>query len=339
MSNKIELTSGYIGKLTPVAVATDKNIGEHVVNKFMAMYQAPREQAVAFWERQKDNFMKRISDSEDLKSCTPMSIFMSLMQGFGWGLSFEGGEQMEIYLITGNRNIAPKGQPEHWVKECLAQPSPYGKKKIRIQNGQITGTSEPKIVYENDIYEEYTDENENLRVKYVKNGKGPRADNAKIIGSFIKINKPDGSFEIKTFDLEDIKSWKAASEKKNAKWDEALKRKVPGKANALYTSNNGQIDKLFFEGKTLTHAFKGYSKVISVPKLPETFVPDVKSGIRQGLDVSEFTEDTGYTEVEQDKLAQDQPTDEFTEALSEHQEEKEPTKVIAGADDDNEPEF
>jgi hypothetical protein len=324
MNNQVELTIKHIKSLSPVAIATDKTIGEHVINKFTAMYQVPKQQAVAYWEREKDNFMKRISDSEDLKACTPMSIFMSLMQGFGWGLSFEGGEQMDIYLIPGNRNVAPKNQPDQWIKECVAQPSPYGKKKIRIQNGQIKSTSDPKVVFDNDIYEEYTDDKENVRVKYVKNGLGPRLETTKIIGSFIKIDKPDGSFEIKTFDLEDVKSWKASSEKKNK-----------GKTNHLYTANNGQIDKLFLEGKTLTHAFKGYPKVISTPKMPDTFVPDEHAAIRQGLDTSEFTEETTYSEVAEQKGNHE--TDEFTEALQEEKSEVIQTVVIAG--DDDEPNF
>lgn len=320
MSNQIELTTKYISALSPVAIATDKNIGEHAVNKFTAMYQVPKQQAVAYWERQKDNFMKRISDSEDLKACTSLSIFMSLMQGFGWSLSFEGGEQMEIYLIVGNRNIAPKNEQPKWIKECVAQPSPYGKKKIRIQNGQIKSTGEPTIVYQGDTYEEFTDDNGKTKVVWKK---GNRGDNPVIIGSFIRIEKPDGSHEFVTFDMEDVKSWQAASAKKN---------KDKG-ANSLYTSNNGQIDKLFFEGKTLTHAFKGYPKVISVPRLPETFVPDEKIGMRQGLDVSEFTEDITYTEATEVNEPSFDNQEEFAKALKEESPVSE-TIIISGNEDE-----
>lgn len=332
MSNKLELTMKYISALSPVAIATDKNIGEHVVNKFMAMYQVPKEKAVAFWEREKDNFMKRISDSEDLKACTPFSIFMSLMQGFGWGLSFEGGEQMEIYLIMGNRKVSVNGA-DSYTKECVAQPSPYGKKKIRIQNGQIKDAGKPIVVFDNDIYKEYTDERGKLKVEYVKNGLGPRTPDSIVTNGFITIEKPDGSIDTMTFDTDDIASWRNSSAKKNSKWVNGVKQ--PGKANALYSANNGHIDKLFFEGKILTHAFKGYPKVISVPKLPETFVPDEKVGIRQGLDVSEFTEDTSFSEVENNRLNANNNTDEFDQALNEQSDEK--VLVIAG--NENDPEF
>lgn len=332
MSNQIQVTTSYIKALKPAAVATDKAIGEHFVNKFMAMYRVPKEQATAFYEREKDNFLKRISDSEDLQACTPMSIFLAFMQVGGWQLSFEAGNQSEVYLIPGNRNIAAKGQPDQWIKEVVAQPTPWGEKKIRIQNGQIKEAAKPIIVCKGDLYEEYTDDNGNLRVKW---SKGDRSDNPKIIGSFIRIEKPDGSFEIKTFDMSDVAKWKASSENKNAKWDAAAGRKLPGKANALYTSNGGQIDKLFFEGKTLKHAFKSYPKVVNTPKLPETFVPAGSDAVRQGFDVSEFTEDVAHEEVPATQ------TDEFTKALESESEQPpvDTRQFVAAGHDDDEPEF
>jgi recombinational DNA repair protein RecT len=323
MSNQIQVTAGYIKNLSPAAVATDKAIGEHFVNKFMAMYRVPKEQATAFYEREKDNFLKRISDSEDLQACTPMSIFLAFMQVGGWQLSFEPGNQSEVYLIPGNRNIAPKNQAAQWIKEVVAQPTPWGEKKIRIQNGQIKDVAKPIIVCKGDLYEEYLDDNGNLRVKWAK---GERGDKPVIIGSFIRIEKPDGSYEIKTFDMSDVEKWKASSAKKN---------KDKG-ANALYTSNNGQIDKLFFEGKTLKHAFKSYPKVVNAPPVPETFVPAGNDAVRQGFDVSEFTETEDV--VHEEVSASNEP-DEFTRAVEqESKPEPEPTKQFVGVEDD-EPEF
>lgn len=325
MSDKIELTSGYIGKLSPAAIATDKNIGEHFVNKFMAMYRAPKEQAVAFYEREKDNFMKRITDSEDLKACTPMSIFLAFMQVGGWKLSFEGGAQPDVYLIPGNRNLAPKNAEAKWVKEVVAQPTPWGEKKIRIQNGQIKDAGKPVIVFKGDKYREYNDDNGKLKVEWEK---GDRGAKPVIIGSFIRIEKPDGSHEFITFDMSDVAKWQDASAKKN---------KDKG-ANAMYTSNGGQIDKLFLEGKTLKHAFKGYPKVVNAPKISKDFIVDPKVAVREGFDVSEFTEDATYTEETQGKIGSGDP-DEFEQALHEGKQSDEPTMVIHGSDDENEPHF
>jgi hypothetical protein len=211
------------------------------------------------------------------------------------------------------------------VKEVVAQPSPYGEKKIRVQNGQIKDAAKPVVVYDCDDYNEFTDDNGKLKVEWTK---GNRTTGSKIIGSFIRIEKPDGSHEFVTFDLSDIAKWKDASDKKN-------KGKGP---NAMYTSNGGQIDKLFLEGKTLKHAFKGYAKVVNAPKISQDFVVDAKTAVREGFDVSEFTEDTTYTEAEPGQLSESNQPDEFDQALNADQKEKEPTKVIAGTDDD-EPEF
>lgn len=317
MSKQLELTGTYIKGLKPTAVAADKRIGEHFVNKYMAMYRTEREQAVAFYEREKDNFMKRISEVDALKTCTPMSIFQAFMQVGGWKLSFEGGSQSDVYLIPGNRNIGTKEQP-NWIKEVVAQPSPYGEKKIRMETGQIKHVGTPTVVYDCDQYREYVGENGRTMVEW---SKGSRNDKSKIIGSFILLEYPDGSKEFKTFDHEDITSWRNASAKKNR-----------GTANALYTSNGGQIDPKFLQGKTLKHAFKLFPRVIAAQKLPDNFVPEVDDTVRQGFDTSEFTEDVDHTEVEKEE-------DDLSKAIEEEsKQEPEATVVIEPADDD-EPEF
>ncbi len=319
MSKQIELTSKYIKGLSPAAVATDKAIGEHFVNKYMAMYRTEKEQAVAFYEREKDNFMKRVTEVDAIAQCTPMSIFLAFMQVGGWKLSFEGGSQPDVYLIPGNRNIGTKDQP-NWVKEVVAQPSPYGEKKIRIETGQIKHVGTPTVIYDCDTYKEYVGESGRTVVEW---SKGSRTDKSKIIGSFILLEYPDGSREFKTFDHEDISSWRNASAKKNR-----------GTANALYTSNGGQIDAKFLQGKTLKHAFKLFPRVIATPKMPDNFVPEHEDAVRQGFDTSEFTEDTTYEEVPEVE------ENEFDKELKEQSKvEPEPTIVITPSVDDDEPEF
>lgn len=290
MSNQVELTTKYIKELNPLAVATDKIVGDHFVNKFMAVYRAPKEQAVAFYEREKDNFMKRVSEVEAIKQCTSMSIFLAFMQVGGWKLSFEGGSQSDVYLIPGNRNVGTKDNPQ-WIKEVLAQPSPYGEKKIRMETGQIKHVGTPTVIYDCDQYKEYTGKDSRIMVEWTK---GNRTEKSKITGSFILLEYPDGSKEFKTFDHEDIVSWRTASAKKNK-----------GNANILYTSNGGQIDPKFLQGKTLKHAFKLFPRVISAPKVPDNFLPEGDDAIRQGFDTSEFTEDITHEEVIEETPASD----------------------------------
>lgn len=322
MSNQIAVTSNYIKGLKPAAIASDKAIGEHFVAKFSAMFQVSKEKAVSFYEREKDNFTRRVNESEDLKSCTPMSLFIAFMRVGGWKLSLETGAQSDVYLIPGNRNVGTKENPQ-WIKEVVAQPTPYGEKKIRIENGTVKHVDSPVVVYDCDHYVERTDSTGNLVVEWEKEGQSPRNESSKIIGSFIRIHKPDGTFEFKTFDLSNINSWKAASEKKNR-----------GKVNPLYTSNNGQIDIGFLEGKTLKHAFKLYPRVVEQVSFPENFQPSIEETVRQGLDVSEFTEDVPHEELTQSEQ------DDFDEALNQAKQEKqEATVTIENNVDDDDIDF
>lgn len=341
MSNQIELTTKYIKDLKPLAVASDKAIGEHFVNKFMAMYRVPKEQALSFYEREKDNFMKRISETDALKECTPMSIFLAFMQVGGWKLSFEGGSQSDVYLIPGNKKITVDGR-EVWIKEVVAQPSPYGEKKIRIETGQIKHVGTPTVVYDCDKYEELTGDNGRTNVIWKK---GVRTLDYKITNGFILLEYPDGSREFKTFDLEDVASWEKASEKKNKGHANTLygyevTYEKQGNKDVKVSKKVGQIDRKFFEGKILKHAFKLFPRVIAAPKIPDNFVPIQEEAVRHGFDTSEFVEeniDTTYEEVQESAI---QPNDDFDSALNEAKV-KEPTEQIqyTEASFDDEPNF
>lgn len=332
MSNQIALTTDYIKELTPIQLLEDKAIGEHFVNKFMAVYRTSKEQAVAYYEREIDNFTKRVSESEDLAACTTMSLFVSLMQVGGWKLSFEGGSQSEVYLIPGNRKVIIEGK-EVWIKEAVAQPSPYGEKKIRVETGQIKHVGNPTVVYECDQYSESVKDGRTM----VEWTKGKRDETSRIVGGFILLEYPDGSKEFKTYDMNDVASWEKASEKKNK-----------GKANALYgwgwvgsgsssvykKIEGGQIDKKFFEGKILKHAFKLFPRVIANQSLPENFVPSPEVAVREGFDMSEFTEDVTHEELTQSEQ------DDFDEALNQAKQEKqEATVTIENNVDDDDIDF
>lgn len=332
MSNQsLELTAKYIKALSPVAVATDKVIGEHFVQKFKSMYRVPEEQAIAFYEREKDNFSKRISESEDLKQCTPLSLFTALMQCGGWKLSLDGGAQADVYLIPGNRKVQIDGR-DHWIKECVAQPSPYGEKKIRVETGQVKHVGNPTVVYDCDTYREF-DHKETGR-RWVEWERGQRTESSKITNGFILLEYPDGTKEYKTYDHTDIESWEKASAKKNK-----------GHANTLYgytvkyegqekiSTKTGQIDKKFFEGKILKHAFKLLPRVIAEQKLPENFVPEGEISVRQGFDISEFTED-----IEHEDMTVANEPDDFDKALKDDTQDAVVVETTVISDDED-PDF
>lgn len=336
MSNqKIELTAKHIKSLTPMAVATDKIIGDHFVNKFKAMYRVSEQQAIAFYEREKDNFSKRISESEELKQCTPLSLFTALMQVGGWKLSLDGGAQSDVYLIPGNRKLIVDGQ-EQWVKECVAQPSPYGEKKIRVETGQVKHVGNPTVVYDCDKFREF-DHPETGR-RWVEWERGSRDEASQITNGFILLEYPDGSKEYKTYDKADIESWENASKKKNKGhanplYGYTVTFNKQGGNNIKVSTKTGQIDKKFFEGKILKHAFKLLPRVINEQKIPENFVPTTDIAMREGFDVSEFTEDISHEEI-----SSEPSVDEFDEAVNEVQE-IEKTETVTVEIEDDEPEF
>jgi len=79
--------------------------------------------------------------------------------------------------------------------------------------------------------------------------KFPRDPSAKIIGAFVRYSTPMGS-DLRIMDIQDVARLAAASARRNK-----------GKANELYTSNNGQIDTGFFETKCIKFAMKATGKV------------------------------------------------------------------------------
>jgi len=320
----IALTKKHIDGLKPVAIAQDPAVRNQFVTKFAQMYQVPVSEALRFYEREKDNFSRLISNNPSLAECTPMSIYMSFMRVGGWKLSFEDGPQGDVYLIPGNRKVGTT-----WVKELTATPSPYGEKKIRINNGQLKEVDEVQIVREGDFYEESLGIN-GKEVKWAKKHK----EGAKIIGSFIRMVEASGRVKFVTFDLSDIAVWEAASLKKNTKYDEQGRIKGQPKANALYTSGpDGGINKGFLRGKSIKHAFIMYPRIELGAVKPDGFIPDTSEAIKLNSFIEDEFENAEYIE-DADKVIRDEPTDEFTQEVQAEEPAKESVKIITNGDDD-----
>jgi hypothetical protein len=303
---------------SPANVIMDPALGQQLMNKFSQMYQVSPEDARRFYEREKDNFGKMISQNAELNKCTPMSAFLAFGKVMALKLTFDNRRAPLIYLIPGNRNIGTKENPT-WIKEMVAQPSPEGEKEVRITTGILKRVDQPIIVHEGDTFQKYLDEETGqLKVKYAESAK----PSTKIIASFIRIVEPDGTVVYKTFNLTDIERWKAASAKKNR-----------GTANSLYTSGiNNQIDEGFLKGKTLLHSFKGYKQVDYAYATPGGFVPDKEQAalINPDFTNEDFTE---YTE-EDAVIVDTKAPDELAEAVNEAPEEKASVKVTPTDDDD-----
>lgn len=164
------------------------------------------------------------------------------------GLSFDPTKK-QIYIIPRNHKtgaVDAQGK-EIWEKRAGLMISPYGELTLRMKSGQIKYADNPVIVYEGDKFS-IKDSGGQKTVEFEM--QIPRKQGAKIVASFIKIVRADGSVDYSYLLPEDIERLKGYSSRQNY-----------GKPNALYGGDNGDIDSGFLAAKTIKHAFKSYPKV------------------------------------------------------------------------------
>lgn len=299
-----EITKSYIDKLSPVAIAHDPAVARQVIKKMVLMYHWIKEPEAVLWhEREKDNFSKLVSQSSELRSCTPMSLYFAYMKCASLRLSFDNGKDAQGYLIPGNRNVGTRDNTS-WIKEAVFQPSPYGEKEVRVNSGILKKVGEPFIVHQGDTFKVSMNEEGNKVVKWEQAEKPSNI----IVASFIRLVEPDGTVKFVTFDLVDVARWQGASKKKN--------RDKP--ANELYTSGpNSQIDEGFLKAKTLLHSFKGYKRVDFAYSSPEGFVPDENATTQLGTGYMDDIQDAVYDDTADEvPVKTPAPTDDFAEAVN-----------------------
>ena len=189
----------------------------------------------------------------DANLCTDLSRSAVFLEVISSGLSFTSNEPL-VYLMTRNVKLKTK-DGEKWEKRLYYRTSPDGKIHLAKISNAILDITKPTIVYEGDNISI----NNNV-ITY--SPKIPR--NEKIIGGFCMVYLPSGVQEAIWVDVKDMDRHKIASEKQNN-----------GKANANYTSNNGQIDTGFFSSKIINIALKNKVKKINAntPK-PQYLVSD-----------------------------------------------------------------
>lgn len=231
---------------------------EAVMEKVVEVYNLMHgEGGEAFFERERQNFQKIISESIYLKKCTAFSIYTSIIDLSVYNLSVEPGAQATAYLIPRNVNIG-KGSDGKDVYEtrCNLKISGYGELVIRASAGQILYADNPIVVYDNDEFScSVSGEKKSVEYKCNLPHKGHQ-----VIGCFIRIVRSDRSVDYSWLLEEEIERLKGYSSKANKKWNER-ERRYECKANELYTSNDGSIDTGFLIAKTIKHAFKTYPKI------------------------------------------------------------------------------
>lgn len=256
MSTQTTQVANYLENLTPAQLVQD----EKVVSKFVQLYNAIHGNKLgeSIYNKEQFNFMKIINESQELQQCTKMSMYGCFLDVAVNGLSLDNTSRPTCYMLSRNVKSGRKDQNGKDVYEKRASISitGYGELLMRKRAGQINYADNPVVVYEGDLFEAEIDDKGNKIVRY--KAIIPRKSN-KIIGCFIRIVRNDGSTDYQWMLENDIERLKGYSARSNSKWENG--QRVTGNANALYTSNNGQIDPGFLENKMIKHAFDAYPKV------------------------------------------------------------------------------
>lgn len=216
-----------------------------------------QDEAQTFYEKESMYLKRVIHASWDpgypdkfLGKCTTFSLYSCFMDAAADGdiISFKPEDKL-CYIEKRNYKAGrdPQGQ-DLWEARARRIISPYGELALRQELGQIAYADPAVVVYEGDRFEIGTDTQSNTVVLWT--AKVPRATK-KIIGSFIKVTRANGSYITYYMLQEDIDRLAAYSTRQNR-----------GKTNILYGTGEGGtgIDTGFLKAKTLKHALGTFPK-------------------------------------------------------------------------------
>lgn len=212
-----------------------------VADKFIGLYMVVngiknKEVAEAFYATEKFHFLKIIAGSENLSTCTKLSLYGVFLDVAVSGLSFDPSMK-HVYVVPFNVNTGTKDN-QVWEKRASLQISGYGELLLRQLQGQIKYTDNPILVYEGDDFSFGTKDGKPV-LDHV--AKFPRQSDT-IIACYLRITRHDDSIDYKVFASEDIRKFQEFSKDKNSlAWNAGF----PGMVQA----------------KTIKHAFKAYPKI------------------------------------------------------------------------------
>ena len=256
MSNARELIAA-INAMAPTAFMDDEAVRANFIEKNSKIRGVSPDEAAMFCEQQAIYYKRVISASWNpnkpdnyLGHCTTFSHYATFMDMAIYGdvLSFNPEDKL-VYVELGNYKAGRAASGEDiWEKRAKLVISPYGELAIRMDGGQIKYADPVVIVREGDIFRIGTDDRGNVRAVWESAVTG---SNRKIIASFLKLTRPDGSYVTTYLLQDDIDRLAAYSKKKNR-----------GYTNDLYgAGENGQgIDSGFLKAKTIKHSFKTFPK-------------------------------------------------------------------------------
>jgi recombinational DNA repair protein RecT len=212
-------------------------------NLIGAIRKVNADEAAKSYELEAFHFMREI-DERGIVDVTPISALGAFLDVVSSGLSFGSGNKL-VYLLTRNVKVTKDGK-ETWEKRLQWSTSPDGNIFLAQQSGAIDYVTKPTMVYEGDDFAPYTDEKGNQIIMHKP--KFPRTSQ-KIVAGYVFVVLKGGKKEPYWMDMNDVERLKGYSARQNK-----------DKANALYTSQNGQIDAGFFGAKLIKHALKNIRK-------------------------------------------------------------------------------
>ncbi len=238
---------------------------EQVHKQFLQIYKTcwgtTELEAEGFYERESQYFYTLLSKDEKLRtSPTKFSIYLAFMDLAICGLTLRPGCKALCYLQGENIRIGEKIDEQTREKKPVFEGrlvltiSGYGELLQRQRAGQIRYADNPVLVYDNDEFS-FTEINGAKTLQYTCHL--PHTGH-RVIAAYLRITRADGSTDYSIMFEEDWDRLRVYSEKKNRRWDKNSQSYINGAPNALYTSNNGQIDTGFLQAKLIKHAFRSY---------------------------------------------------------------------------------
>lgn len=275
--SKIQLKVDELNAMSPAKIVEN----EKVEAKFIQMYNAihGRDKGLQAYTKEKFNFQKVLQENPALTECSKLSLFGAFLDMAVNGLSLDPTGKPHCYLIPRTVKSGYKDDrgKDIYEKRASVSVTGYGELVMRMRAGQIKYADNPVVVYEGDTF----------RAELVSGRKVvtyaaaiPRKS-TKIVGAFIRIVRADGSEDFQWLLEGDIDRLKSFSSKANSYWKDG--KRVGGEANALYSSNAGQIDPGFLENKMIKHAFDAYPKV-QIGKFTMLETQEEPMSIDYGLD-------------------------------------------------------
>lgn len=250
-------TVGWLNSLPPTTFMDQEKVRTAFIKNCMNVRGLSEAESDHIFNKEAMYFRRLIHASEDLRNCSVFSLYCCLIDISlnAEILSFNPDDKL-VYVETRGHKTGAKYQDgrDIYEKRAQAKISPYGELAIRMDVGQIKYADDPIVVYDGDLFEIGTDDYSNTRVLW--KAKVPRKPNARIIGAFIKITRPNDSYITPYMLEDDVMRLAAYSERQNKRGNTA------GKANPLYGIGTPTgIDAGFLKAKMIKHSFRTFPKV------------------------------------------------------------------------------